>query len=162
MASISSGILEFNTLSEQRIICGGFLLMQNVGRASPTIVCSSAHGNNANNRKFAGKKTKLKREAFALPENLIKRDTEKTKFRWWVSLLGWRPDDGSIKFDAPKSVVEDADNEERKNTRQSKFMPGKFTPEKAKLLRKNLMATASFHDKMYHSAIASRLASSHK
>jgi hypothetical protein len=33
-----------------------------------------------------------------------------------------------------------------------------FTAEKARLLRKELRATESFHDIMYHSAIASRLA----
>lgn len=34
----------------------------------------------------------------------------------------------------------------------------KFTAEKARLLRKELRATETFHDKWYHSAIASRLA----
>ncbi|CAA7391537.1 unnamed protein product [Spirodela intermedia] len=34
-----------------------------------------------------------------------------------------------------------------------------LTPEKAKVLRKELRATETWHDAMYHSAIASRLAS---
>lgn len=33
-----------------------------------------------------------------------------------------------------------------------------FTAEKARILRKELRATETFHDIMYHSAIASRLA----
>ncbi|XP_019155897.1 PREDICTED: uncharacterized protein LOC109152699 [Ipomoea nil] len=40
-----------------------------------------------------------------------------------------------------------------------KFQPGCFTEEKAKELRKMTVETSTFHDIMYHSAIASRLAS---
>ncbi|KAL2500948.1 hypothetical protein Fot_34796 [Forsythia ovata] len=42
---------------------------------------------------------------------------------------------------------------------RSRFTPGPFTEEKAKQLRRMTTNTSSFHDPMYHSAIASRLAS---
>jgi hypothetical protein len=36
---------------------------------------------------------------------------------------------------------------------------GAFTEEKAKVLRRKMLETETYHDAMYHSAIASRLAS---
>ena len=42
---------------------------------------------------------------------------------------------------------------------RSRFTLGGFTEEKAKQLRRKTMESASFHDIMYHSSIASRLAS---
>ncbi|XP_010249977.1 PREDICTED: uncharacterized protein LOC104592347 [Nelumbo nucifera] len=42
---------------------------------------------------------------------------------------------------------------------RSRFPPGCFTEEKARQLRMKTMKNANFHDIMYHSAIASRLAS---
>ncbi|KAF4367112.1 hypothetical protein CsatB_011513 [Cannabis sativa] len=42
---------------------------------------------------------------------------------------------------------------------RSKFAPGCFTEDKAKRLRMLTKESESFHDVMYHSAIASRLAS---
>ncbi|GMI97685.1 hypothetical protein HRI_003437800 [Hibiscus trionum] len=67
----------------------------------------------------------------------------------------------------------DSDNEtELKKTRQveletdagqkpatARFPPGRFTEDKARQLRMMTSNTSSFHDVMYHSAIASRLAS---
>lgn len=44
------------------------------------------------------------------------------------------------------------------NPREARTSGVGFTAEKARLLRKELRATESFHDLMYHSAIASRLA----
>ncbi|PWA57606.1 hypothetical protein CTI12_AA405630 [Artemisia annua] len=41
----------------------------------------------------------------------------------------------------------------------NKFAPGCFTEEKAKQLRMKTVEMSNFHDIMYHSAIASRLAS---
>ncbi|TYG49315.1 hypothetical protein ES288_D10G084400v1 [Gossypium darwinii] len=40
-----------------------------------------------------------------------------------------------------------------------RYTLGSFTEEKARQLRKKTMENSSFHDMMYHSAIASRLAS---
>ena len=48
-----------------------------------------------------------------------------------------------------------------KSMKASRFSPGCFTEEKAKQLRMMTKDT-SFHDVMYHSAIASRLASDFK
>ena len=42
---------------------------------------------------------------------------------------------------------------------RSRFSPGCFTGEKARKLRLMTKETSSFHDVMYHAAIASRLAS---
>ncbi|XP_044485680.1 uncharacterized protein LOC123211190 [Mangifera indica] len=42
---------------------------------------------------------------------------------------------------------------------RSRFAPGCFTEDKAKQLRRKTMEGINFHDVMYHSAIASRLAS---
>lgn len=44
-------------------------------------------------------------------------------------------------------------------SRPEKLFRGCFTAEKAKELRKKTIETSTFHDIMYHSAIASRLAS---
>ncbi|KAJ9146514.1 hypothetical protein P3X46_028769 [Hevea brasiliensis] len=45
---------------------------------------------------------------------------------------------------------------------RSRFAPGCFTEEKAKQLRMLTTDMSSFHDAMYHSVIASRLASDFK
>ncbi|TYJ24539.1 hypothetical protein E1A91_A08G267100v1 [Gossypium mustelinum] len=50
----------------------------------------------------------------------------------------------------------------RLNMARSKFYPGCFTEKKAKQLRLMITNSSSFHDVMYHSAIASRLASDFK
>ena len=55
------------------------------------------------------------------------------------------------------SGVSDLESETGRN--RTRFSRGCFTEEKAKQLRKKMMESSAFHDVMYHSAIASRLAS---
>ncbi|KAH7512488.1 uncharacterized protein LOC107432392 [Ziziphus jujuba] len=86
---------------------------------------------------------------------------------WWTPLFGIssEPDyidsdgksDSQVKAGArSESVVADQKHQ------RSRFAPGCFTEEKAKQLRMMTTGTDSFHDVMYHSAIASRLASDFK
>ncbi|KAK9269727.1 hypothetical protein L1049_001505 [Liquidambar formosana] len=89
---------------------------------------------------------------------------------WWTPLFGWSSDPDYIDSDnsnnnnnekAEVSAKSETGSEldlDSKRSR-SRFAPGCLTAEKAKMLRMMTMETASFHDAMYHSAIASRLAS---
>ncbi|KAL2338121.1 hypothetical protein Fmac_012567 [Flemingia macrophylla] len=74
---------------------------------------------------------------------------------WWVPLFGW-PADADYMGSGPALKASEKSDPERP---RSKFGAGCFTEEKAKALRKKTMETSTFHDIMYHSAIASRLAS---
>ncbi|TYJ02457.1 hypothetical protein E1A91_A13G230800v1 [Gossypium mustelinum] len=85
---------------------------------------------------------------------------------WWGPLFGMssEPDyfDSDNKTDfKEKREVEPGTDTAPKSIR-SKFSPGSFTEEKARQLRMMTTNTSSFHDAMYHSAIASRLASDFK
>ncbi|KAA3486077.1 plant/protein [Gossypium australe] len=85
---------------------------------------------------------------------------------WWGPLFGMssEPDyfDSDNKTDfKEKREVEPGTDTAQKSIR-SKFSPGSFTEEKARQLRMMTTNTSSFHDAMYHSAIASRLASDFK
>lgn len=75
-----------------------------------------------------------------------------TKWPWWAPLFGIssRGPEGSEKKE------EDPDAGRRKSPA---YRSG-LTAEKARLLRKEMRAMESWHDPMYHSAIATRLASS--
>ncbi|KAH7850032.1 hypothetical protein Vadar_026774 [Vaccinium darrowii] len=81
---------------------------------------------------------------------------------WWTPLFGWssEPDymepDYGLRLDL--EAKSGPDRGPTTSTR-SRFAPGTFTDEKAKRLRLMTTDTAGFHDAMYHSAIASRLAS---
>ncbi|TVU21576.1 hypothetical protein EJB05_31222, partial [Eragrostis curvula] len=74
--------------------------------------------------------------------------------KWWAPLLGWSGQPDYI--DARPSAVP-AEDEERRGAPARRF--GVLTEDKARQLRMRMMETESFHDAMYHSAIASRLAS---
>lgn len=74
---------------------------------------------------------------------------------WWSPLFGWSSEPDYID-DPEKSSIPDS-----KTARSQRFAPGCFTEEKAKQLRMMTKET-SFHDAMYHSAIASRLATDFK
>ncbi|GJT89435.1 hypothetical protein Tco_1071152 [Tanacetum coccineum] len=69
---------------------------------------------------------------------------------WWTPLFGWSSE---------PDYIDSADviTEKRTDRRSNKSV--NFSDEKAKKLRMMTAETMSFHDKMYHSAIASRLAS---
>ena len=79
---------------------------------------------------------------------------------WWTPLFGWssEPDyiDSENKAPTPQSESDPA-------SKPSKLrFAGGLTEEKAKQLRMMTVGTETFHDTMYHSAIASRLASDFK
>lgn len=86
---------------------------------------------------------------------------------WWTPIFGWSSDPDYI--DSDNSTSDYAAPEKRKEIEpesdldpkpsRSRFAPGCFTEEKAKQLRLLTNKTSSFHDVMYHSSIASRLAS---
>lgn len=87
---------------------------------------------------------------------------------WWSPLFGWSSDPDYIiqgssskssKPSGPSGEISGRSDKELERPTRSKFGLGGFTEEKAKELRKKTMETSTFHDVMYHSAIASRLAS---
>ncbi|KAM3401299.1 hypothetical protein ACQJBY_005825 [Aegilops geniculata] len=69
--------------------------------------------------------------------------------KWWAPLVGWSGRADYMEAAAPAPVVEV----------EEKTFVG-LTEEKARQLRARMSEMESFHDAMYHSAIASRLARS--
>lgn len=78
--------------------------------------------------------------------------------RWWAPLLGWSGQPDYIDGAPPAPPREEEDERAAKGQGQRRF--GVLTEEKARQLRARMVETESFHDAMYHSAIASRLARS--
>ncbi|KAK8641773.1 hypothetical protein V6N13_011147 [Hibiscus sabdariffa] len=82
---------------------------------------------------------------------------------WWAPLFGLssNPDylnEGNTGLTSErKPDVQDPDSDPSRS--RLRCTTGCFTEEKAKQLRRKTMENAAFHDMMYHSAIASRLAS---
>ncbi|CAL0330522.1 unnamed protein product [Lupinus luteus] len=76
---------------------------------------------------------------------------------WWTPLFGWSSEPDYVESNT-KGSESDPEVTESKPARPR--FAGGFTEEKAKQLR--MMSTENFHDTMYHSAIASRLASDFK
>ena len=74
--------------------------------------------------------------------------------RWWAPLLGWSGKADYLEAPAPAVPQDD-----EAGARGRQFVGG-LTEEKARQLRARMAQTESFHDAMYHSAIASRLARS--
>ncbi|KAK9947625.1 hypothetical protein M0R45_003240 [Rubus argutus] len=89
-----------------------------------------------------------------------KPDPARQAFKWWSPLFGWSAEPDYIDSNA-KSTEPAETGSESKRTR-SRFTPGCFTEEKAKQLRMKTIETETFHDAMYHSSIATRLASDFK
>ncbi|KVI06012.1 uncharacterized protein LOC112509871 [Cynara cardunculus var. scolymus] len=85
----------------------------------------------------------------------IKRPAASASAKWWIPLFGWSSDPDYIQNPTDGSITESSDPDNGR----SRFAPGCFTEEKAKQLRMKTTEMANFHDIMYHSAIASRLAS---
>ncbi|KAL8232367.1 hypothetical protein R6Q57_002145 [Mikania cordata] len=81
--------------------------------------------------------------------------------KWWTPIFGWSSDPDYIHN--PTTVTDGSETEtsdlNKTDRIKSRFSPGCFTEEKARQLRMKTVETANFHDVMYHSAIASRLAS---
>ncbi|KAL8522335.1 hypothetical protein ACS0TY_012472 [Phlomoides rotata] len=65
---------------------------------------------------------------------------------WWTPIFGWSS--------GPDYIT----NQISKSPPVKRIFRGCLTEEKAKELRKKMAETTTFHDIMYHSAIASRLA----
>ncbi|XP_057753101.1 uncharacterized protein LOC130971039 [Arachis stenosperma] len=78
---------------------------------------------------------------------------------WWTPLFGWSSEPDYI--DTNNKATSRSDSNlavaEAKSSRPR--FAGGFTEEKARQLRMMTTGTETFHDTMYHSAIASRLAS---
>jgi hypothetical protein len=85
---------------------------------------------------------------------------------WWTPLFGWSSEPDYIDSGRKEKIRDGSEEPENKSgpdldrkPARSRYAPGCFTEEKARQLRLKTMETESFHDAMYHSAIASRLAS---
>ncbi|KMZ71531.1 hypothetical protein ZOSMA_17G00860 [Zostera marina] len=73
--------------------------------------------------------------------------------KWWTPIFGWSQEPDY--FD-DATTDDDGSVQEKKETHRKFSM---FTEEKARELRMKTAETSTFHEVMYHSAIASRLAS---
>ncbi|XP_030475987.2 uncharacterized protein LOC115693153 [Syzygium oleosum] len=103
-----------------------------------------------------------RRSFSAVPAAPSSSSTTSSSAGWWTPLFGWPSepdyiDSGSGKADRREEKVDP--ELDPSTARPSRFAPGGFTAEKAKQLRMMTQGAGSFHDAMYHSAIASRLAS---
>ncbi|KAE9601841.1 hypothetical protein Lalb_Chr13g0302101 [Lupinus albus] len=81
----------------------------------------------------------------------------KSSASWWTPLFGWSSEPDYVESN---SKVPESDPAVTDSKPARPRFAGGFTEEKARQLR--MMSTESFHDTMYHSAIASRLASDFK
>ncbi|XP_021276156.1 uncharacterized protein LOC110410661 [Herrania umbratica] len=98
--------------------------------------------------------------------NRRKSTSSSSSVNWWAPMFGWssEPDyiDSDQKTEAKERRQGESETDLRQQSARTKFSLGCFTEEKARQLRMMTTKTSSFHDVMYHSAIASRLASSFK
>ncbi|XVE98270.1 hypothetical protein REPUB_Repub03eG0091200 [Reevesia pubescens] len=85
---------------------------------------------------------------------------------WWAPLFGLSSEPDYIDAVNKTEVNDKREGESETDLGQkptkSKFSPGCFTEEKARQLRMMTNDSSSYHDVMYHSAIASRLATDFK
>ncbi|XP_060171227.1 uncharacterized protein LOC132602366 [Lycium barbarum] len=95
------------------------------------------------------------------PNSTRQKPTSGSSSSWWTPLFGWSSDPDYIETGQPskEDTVSGQKSDQETGRFRSKFQPGCFTEDKAKELRKMTIESYNFHDKMYHSAIASRLAS---
>ncbi|KAA8540458.1 hypothetical protein F0562_024623 [Nyssa sinensis] len=96
------------------------------------------------------------------PSQPRRKSTSSSSANWWTPLFGWSSDldyinNSGTNCEPAPNISEPAESETAPS--RSRFPRGCFTEEKAKQLRRKTMETVTFHDVMYHSAIASRLAS---
>ena len=83
---------------------------------------------------------------------------------WWSPLFGWSTDPDYVNTTTSSgpsknpNAVSDSEPGSEPDRPRSRFSLGCFTEEKAKQLRRKTLESSTFHDVMYHSAIASRLA----
>ena len=78
---------------------------------------------------------------------------------WWTPLFGYSPEPDYITAGSPQP---EKPKPAEKASPPARFAPGCFTEEKAKRFRMLTKDMDLFHDVMYHSPIASRLASEFK
>lgn len=86
---------------------------------------------------------------------------------WWSPLFGWSAEPDYIDTDNKRNALKvesqkleaAVDQEDHKPSARPRVARGSLTAEKARQLRKLTTESSTFHDVMYHSAIASRLAS---
>ncbi|XP_031108365.1 uncharacterized protein LOC116012828 [Ipomoea triloba] len=78
---------------------------------------------------------------------------------WWAPVFGFPAEPDYIGANSNRKVANKTDPDLDAKPAISRFAPGAFTEDKARQLRKLTTESSSFHDVMYHSAIASRLAS---
>ncbi|KAI4335780.1 hypothetical protein L6164_014390 [Bauhinia variegata] len=88
------------------------------------------------------------------------QDRRKTSSAKWTPIFGWSSEPDYIDTN---NTDKSGDESESISESRPRFARGCFTKEKARQLRLMMTKeTDSFHDTMYHSAIASRLASDFK
>lgn len=93
--------------------------------------------------------------SYAAFRNHESSHTQKTSnSKWWAPLFSWSSEPDY--FDS-SDLSTKADAKSDSEPIKSRIAPGSFTEEKARKLRLMTKKTA-FHDAMYHSVIASRLA----
>ncbi|XP_051114139.1 uncharacterized protein LOC127239840 [Andrographis paniculata] len=86
------------------------------------------------------------------------RTRRNSSSKWWSPIFGFSSDPDYLNDGEKKSGGAAAADGDMRPER-SRFAPAAFTEEKARQLRRMSRDTSSFHEPMYHSAIASRLAS---
>ncbi|CAH8255446.1 unnamed protein product [Arabidopsis lyrata] len=94
-------------------------------------------------------------------ESLNPGPNRKKSASWWAPLFGLPSDPNYLNIESSGSAVNPESNPGKPDISGSgqKFRRGCLTEEKAKQLRRKTAEASTFHDVMYHSAIASRLAS---
>ncbi|MFS7965878.1 hypothetical protein Hanom_Chr09g00767321 [Helianthus anomalus] len=107
-----------------------------------------------------------------------KSDPQPPRKSWWTPLFGWSADPDYIETTNNDQTKMNSNSNSNNNSNsfsvrsgagpdpdqgqklaRSRVSSANFTEEKARKLRMLTVETESFHDAMYHSAIASRLAS---
>ncbi|CAN6810806.1 hypothetical protein Bca4012_004247 [Brassica carinata] len=79
--------------------------------------------------------------------------TGKKPGSWWAPLFGWSSEPDYVESNNNSSSANRESDLDQRTTRRC------LTEEKAKQLRMKIAQVSTFHEVMYHSAIASRLAS---
>ncbi|KFK38909.1 hypothetical protein AALP_AA3G176600 [Arabis alpina] len=75
---------------------------------------------------------------------------------WWAPIFGWSSEPDYVNNNiGSSSVNRESDLDKTEQRSQRRYL----TEEKAKQLRMKIAEVSTFHEVMYHSAIASRLAS---
>ncbi|KAL6539144.1 hypothetical protein OROGR_011793 [Orobanche gracilis] len=92
-----------------------------------------------------------------------KSDSSRRSNNWWAPIFSWPSDPDYISSSQSSNNTREGSGQG--STETSRIRPDKtafigcLTEQKAKELRRKTIESSAFHDVMYHSAIASRLAS---